>query len=297
MTFSLSVQGAGVAHERRKEWGDDPTPRAMPRAIFGESMPMIISVAELNAGHARIAVFTGNDIEHFDISAERPYRVLDLHAGFGCWASEFARWWVHELELPREWLNITAVEVNEGRRAHLAKWCDHTWLMCWRALLEAKHRFGAPRYDLIFGNPDFAHILRSGKLYDADTERWKHSKFRDPGDTMVPTLRKHAPAVLLFHRAAAFEDSPFARDEYRANLPAAEWKCGRVSFDGSSSTDNSAYRATLWLEDHDGPCSAYMLPEPPVRRWYKGKPPGGELPFEAVHQGLPLAPGYSSEGS
>ena len=54
---------------------DDPTPRGVARAIIeGVRYAWLIDPSEL-------------------WTAKRPVRVLDVCAGYGCWASEWRRWW------------------------------------------------------------------------------------------------------------------------------------------------------------------------------------------------------------
>ena len=289
---------APTVHDRRDELDDDPTPRGVVRAVLEasvcfdceEDVPMVGVDPSDSHGEAGSGEVLG------DPFGRRPVRVLDLGAGYGCWSSEMRKL-AHDQGWP---VHVTGVEVNPDRREHLRKWCDDVAIAPWRdgvwgpvevepGVWRSVLQQGNPgAWDLIIGNPPFGHVLRQGK------PDGKRTDYMPVDETMVPTLLRHAPAVLLLHTAGAFDDSEHGREVWRRYPPAAVWLCGRLGFRGDSSTDSRTYYATLWLRGHDGPAQMHMLPELAAedRRWTV--PPGSESPAEAEALGLPLSPGYES---
>lgn len=286
MSFSLTSPEPPKPHNRRDDLGDDPTPRPVPRATFGACL----------GNHWESGVYIGDvegdgcglELERSLHGEDALVRVLDLGAGFGSWASELANHWVNVLDLPRELLHITGVELNPERKPDLAKWCDRVVIGdMWELMAEVQA--AGDLFDLIIGNPDFSHVLRHGKHADPN----KRTPYRPVGKTLVCTARRCTRALLLLHHGAAFCDSPHGRAVYRANLPAATWLCGRMSFRGDGKTDNRPYQATLWTPRHDGPAATFMLPElPPEDYKWRDCPPGAESAEIAEANGWPLAPGY-----
>ncbi len=257
----------GTTHDRRAEYDDDLSPRGAARAFLGAALGLDVL--------RRRVCFTGA-------------RVLDLGAGFGCLSSE-----LRKLAIEQGWPpHITGVELNPAREAHGRKWCDEWASMEWREFLAMRGladrgSMPAPRtFDLIIGNPPFSHILRQGKGPEGE-----RTDYMPVDETMVPTLLRHAPAVLLLHTAGAFDDSEHGREVWRRYPPAATWLCGRLSFRAGSSTDSRTYYATLWLRGHKGPAQLHMLPElpPKARKWTT--PPGSEDPDTARTLGLPMVGG------
>jgi len=238
--------------------GDDPTPRGVVRAV-------------LNAAQSEyLFKWPGHQL-----------RVLDVCAGYGCWASEMRR-----LAVRQGWpVHITGVEIFEQRREHLRKWCDVHFMCDWRRAAEMHVAYSddpaADAFDIAIGNPDFAQLLRDNA-----------GNFVEPEQSMVGQLLRHAPAVLLLHTQQAFIKSEAGRTCYRAYPPAASWYVpGGVKFRGSRmGADSRCYQVTLWLRDHKGPCSTYMLDdlEPHERAWVV--PPGSEDPSAD----LPAAPGWTA---
>lgn len=214
------------------------------------------------------------------------FRVLDVCAGYGVWASEWRRLWhVRDygvsFELP---LHITGVEIDQSKREHLAKWCDEPVIDTWRPDMTPEPFGYQWAGDLIIGNPDFSHILRRGKHRNPN----KRTDYRPVEETMVPVLLRHAPEVLLLHTTGAFTDSPHGREVWRRYPPAATWLCGRISFRSDGKTDSRCYQATLWQRGHRGPCATHMLPALPYgsRRWTTL--PGTEDAQTARAMGFPI---------
>ena len=207
--------------------------------------------------------------------------MLDVCSGYGCWASEFAQWWVHVLGLPRSWLHITGVELDERKREHLAKWCDEVVISDWFDVLRGRPE--PTSWDLAIGNPDFAQLLDKSPASDFGTAH-------DPEMSMPAVLLRQAPAVLLLHTQQAFLKSEAGRAAWRAYPPAASWLVpGGVKFRGSTQgADSRCYQVTLWLRGHTGPCAVHLLDDltPAERSWTKL--PGTEDALEAKALGLPM---------
>jgi len=278
---------------------DDPTPRGVVRAA-------------LEAAAGRIANITHPTAR----DGFGPVRVLDVCAGYGCWASELRRlaglqgWPVH----------ITGVELFAPRYADLTKWCDRSIIADWRVPLTSDE-FGP--FDIAIGNPHFTALTHE-----------------DPEQSMPAVLLRHAPAVLLLHTQQAFARGEAGRGVWRAYPPAASWivpgsvkfrtgtnpkcpKCAHVNplalavgslqqpvthclgragpttYDGYEpicgaklktwGSDSRCYQVSLWLRGHSGPTALHMLPELSAdeRRWIVE--PGSEEPSEDY----PPAPGWS----
>jgi len=261
--------------------GDDPTPRGVVRASLAGAMRHVMTVLLRTDAGARVLMYRLRELPSVVIiSADRPLRVLDVCAGYGCWASELSRWWVLDLGLPREWLHITGVEIHAPREAHLDKWCDDWGLDDWRVALGPASGLDHTSFDLVIGNPDFAQLLRDNA-----------GAFVEPDQTMPAVLLRHAPAVLLLHTQQALLKSKAGCACWREYPPAASWMVpGGVKFRGARiGADQRCYQVTLWLRSHAGPCSTYMLEdlEPHERAW--SVLPGSEDPSAD----LPARPGWT----
>ena len=268
--------------------GDDPTPRGVVRAALAAALRHVVMMPiPRGERSARLMIYrSAPQAEAVNVSETEPLRVLDVCAGYGCWASEFARWWVLDLGLPREWLHITGVEIHAPREPHLDKWCDDWALDDWRVALGPTSGLDHTSFDLVIGNPDFAIVLREHGV-DFPVEQ-----------TMPAVLLRHAPAVLLLHTQQAFVKSVPGRACYRAHPPAASWLLpGSIKFRQGINPDKGkpwgadqrCYQVTLWLRSHTGPCSTYMLEdlEPHERAW--SVLPGSEDPSAD----LPARPGWT----
>jgi hypothetical protein len=321
---SLATAGARSRETDHADREDDPTPRGVVRAALGALVPDVLReyshpVSGLR-GMAIDGPFCVDPLALIEFE-DRPLRVLDVAAGYGCWASEFRRlaglqgWPVH----------IDAVEIFEPRRADLEKWCDGVSISHWRSMLIFRETMNRahPGWDLAIGNPNFTALTHE-----------------DPEQSMPAVLLRHAPAVLLLHTQQAFARGEAGRRVWRAYPPAASWmvpgsvkfrtginpkcpKCGAVNpaaltagafrqpvtnclaqsgpttYDGyepicgaklkSWGSDQRCYQVSLWLRDHEGPTALHMLPEldAAARRWTV--PPGSEDPSED----LPAAPGWA----
>ncbi len=293
MSAQSDMPWASKTHEPGPGLNDDPTPRLVARAILGEALPQFVRTWK----GSTTKIYTPGSSCARPIDEAHPFRVLGIGSGYGCWESEFAKWWVDVLELPREWLHITAVEVNPDREEHLRKWCDEVVIEGWREFL-ARSRVGsgglldAPeQWDAIIGNPPFSHVLRAGKRWDPEAGTWGRTDYMDVDETMVPVLRRHGRAVLLLHTAGAFDDSEHGREVWRRYQPAAEWKCGRISFREGGKKDSRPYITSLWLRRHEGATRGYMLPKvlEEDRKWTD--PPGSEDAATALAEGLPMVGG------
>jgi hypothetical protein len=206
-------------------------------------------------------------IVHFE---DRPLRVLDVGAGYGAWSSEMRR-----LAQRQGWpVQITGVELKAERERYLRRWCDEVRIGDWQAVLGRGRDVAClassylPSVDLAIGNPPFDEITGP-----------KGAK-RPPEECMPAVLLRHAPAVLLLHTQQAFARSEAGRASWRHTPPAASWIVpGNVGFRGpGQGNDTRCYQVTLWLRDHTGPCSVYMLDDlpPSARSW--SVPPGTEEP-------------------
>jgi len=236
--------------------GDDPTPRGVVRAVLE-------------------AVMWADGFERDKDSGLM--RILDVCAGYGCWASEMRRlaglqgWPVH----------ITGVELDERKREHLAKWCDEVIIRDWFDALRDHHE--PPTWDMAIGNPDFAQLLSNDVADD-------FGPADDPECSMPAILLGQAPAVLLLHTQQAFLKSEAGRAAWRAYPPAASWLVpGGVKFRGAShGADSRCYQVTLWLRGHTGPCSVHLLDDLTAAERSWTKLPGTEDALEAEALGLPM---------
>jgi len=241
--------------------GDDPTPRGVVRAVLEACERKWMSMDATSEVHR----------------TKRAVRVLDVCAGYGCWASEFRRWW----EVTRvdrgcaPWpVHITGVELDIRKREHLRKWCDHVMSGDWHmACSRPTPGTGPHEYDIAIGNPDFAQLTHD-----------------DPAQSMPAVLLRHAPAVLLLHTQQAFLRSEAGRAAWRLNPPAASWLVpGGVKFRGAShGTDARCYQVTLWLRGHTGPCAVHLLEDIKAKDRSWTKLPGAEDAAEAKTLGLPM---------
>lgn len=258
---------------------EDNTPRGVSRAILAAAIGngALYVGAHWKTGQPMLRWASGDEREDRRISEPREsVRVLDVCAGFGCWASEMRR-----LAALQGWpVHITGVELDARKREHLSKWCDAVVFNDWLefvAVREAGRRvYGGTcceDFDIAIGNPHFSALTHE-----------------DPAQSMPAVLLRHAPAVLLFHQEQSFQKSALGCRTWHAYPPAAVFHVpGSVRFRGRGhGADARCYQATLWMRGHKGPASAHMLPwlEAPARGWTM--PPGTEEPSTE----LPAAPGW-----
>jgi SAM-dependent methyltransferase len=275
---------APAVHVPGEGLDDDPTPRPVVRAVLEAALDTGPNSALLRVGNGLFArlcaakLYAGTERGLGPVSG--PLRVLDIGSGYGCWSSEMRRL-AHEQGWP---VHITGVEINPEREEHLRKWCDEVHVGDWREVLGWLHAIGR-EFDLVIMNPPFLELLRENGEFPRTA-----SGLPQPARTMVPLLLAlGAPAVLALHTQQAFLKSEMGRAVQRFCPPAACWQLpGSVSFREDGKADSRCYEATLWLRDHKGPCSRYLLPELPSedRRW--SVPPGSETPEEAERLGLPM---------
>lgn len=244
--------------------GDDPTPRGVVRAVLEA------------VGHKWL-----RSPEYVN---RQTVRVLDVCAGFGCWASEFRRWWeVTRVERGcAPWpVHITGVELDERKREHLEKWCDEVVIRDWFDALRDHHV--VPTWDLAIGNPDFAQLLDKSPASE-------FGPANDPAQSMPAVLLGQAPAVLLLHTRNAFLRSEAGAAAWRAYPPAASWLIpSTIKFRGpGKGAASDCYQVTLWLRGHTGPCAVHLLEDltPGERSWTRL--PGTEDATEAKAAGLPM---------
>lgn len=294
MSPQAGMPWAPTEHVPGEGLDDDPTPRGVVRAVLEASMPVLIDViagTEIVLGLPRTVhrIARMGSMETRRLDAAHPLRVVGVGSGYGCWESELARWWVEALGLPRSWLHITAIEINPEREPHLCKWCDEVCIGDWREVLGWLHAIGR-EFDIVIMNPPFLELLRE----NGEFPRMSNGELQ-PARTMLPLLlRMAAPAVLALHTQQAFLRGEMGRAVQRMCPPAASWQIpGPVSFREDGKSDARCYEATLWLRDHTGPCSRYLLPElsSQDRRWTV--PPGSEWAEWARANGYPLAPGVA----
>lgn len=253
-TGLVGMETAAEIEADRAAREDDPTPRGVVRVTLAAAL------ADYEIGRV-------------------PLRVLDVCAGWGCWASEMRRlaafmgWPVH----------ITGVEIDVRKREHLEKWCDDVHIDDWHRAILHETVMDAGQWDLVIGNPHFSALTHD-----------------DPAQSMPAVLLEHAPEVLLFHQMASFTRSMCGRDTWRAYPPA--WVGlvpGSVGFRGRKrGADLRSYQATLWSRGHVGPAALELLPDPPSRptkrgnerasSWHWDQPPGTEEPSLE----MPAAPSW-----
>lgn len=254
---------------------DDPTPRSLVRAILANVLAKYATAPWHPFGSLPAGRFDPAKTDRYG----GPIRVLDVCAGWGCWASEMRR-----LAGIQGWpIHITGVEVDHRKREHLAKWCDATIMVDWLAFFGSQLGVYA-EFDLVIGNPHFSALTHD-----------------DIKQSMPAVLLRYAPHVLLFHQMASFTRSVAGRDTWRAYPPAwVGMVPGSVGFRGRKrGADLRSYQATMWSRGHTGPAALELLPEPPSRAtkrgaerassWHWDQPPGTEDPSE----NLPAAPGWS----
>lgn len=260
---------------------DDPTPR-------GTIAPII--AAAVRRGALRLVwriTRSGTHLESCDriVDARNPLRVLDVCAGFGSWSSEFARWWVHALGAPREWLHITGVEIHPPRAVDLRKWCDVEIIGDW-ASIEGDYdlAIGNPAFSLLF--PDLPHGFR-GEVPEENIEA-----------SMPAVLLKHAPAVLLLHTQQAFLRGRAGRAVWRRYTPVRQWLIpGAVRFRVGTNTktgkpygsDQRCYCASLWQRAAPRSTMVEMLADLGADDLRWDVEPGSEDPSDD----LPAAPRWT----
>jgi len=277
---------AGVAtsaeHEAAlKDLEDDPTARPLIRGILRDAIPGVLKIMEARDGWAHVVVGSGPEKAGLEVSEDWPLRLLDVCAGFGAWASEFAWFWVHALGLPRNWLHITAIEINPAKRAHLERWCDRSVIADVAAALSQDE----DGWDIVIGNPHFSALTND-----------------EPSQALAPLLLAHAPVVLLLHTLNCFVRGDPGQRCWVACKPAATWLVpGTASFRSHGKPASDCYTASVWVRGHEGPTdtdmiSARMPINPhtgaPFSTWRWSKLPGTEDATEAKALGLPMAPGY-----
>jgi hypothetical protein len=176
-----------------------------------------------------------------------PRRVLDVCAGYGVWSSEARRLWPSA--------HVTAVELDERKRAHLERWADEVLAgHDWTAALGGE-------YDLALGNPHFSGLVT-----------------QDPAASMPARLLGCASLVLLFHQSANFQRGQSGACVWAEYPPAAVFQVpGSVRFRTGANpetgraygSDSRCYQATLWARGHRGPAELHQLSwlPPAARRW------------------------------
>lgn len=251
-----------------REREDDPTPRGVVRAVLAAASTTIVTRRPRSG----------------------PLRVLDVCAGWGCWASEIRRLAAPGVKTAQGFpVHITGVEIDSRKREDIRRWCDAVVVNDWRefiAVRDAGRRvYGGSccdDFDLAIGNPHFTALTHD-----------------DPEQSMPAVLLRHAPAVLLFHQEQSFQKSEAGARIWHRYPPAAVLHVpGSVRFRVGTNpktgkpygADSRCYQATLWLRGYEGPASAVMLPWLPAadRRW--STPPGTETGAEAEALGLVEAP-------
>jgi hypothetical protein len=251
---------------------DDPTPRGVIRAALGQlfTQNTVDPKRGRKVTHLETRWFrksNGLNSRGFFCVDDAPLRVLDVGAGYGAWSSEMRR-----LAQRQGWpVHITGVELKAERERYLRRWCDEVWIDDWDPGSRPASAGEGPclwQGDLAIGNPPFDELTGP-----------KGAK-RPPEECMPAVLLRHAPAVLLLHTQQAFLKSEAGRASWRHTPPAASWLVpGGVKFRGPHvGADSRCYEVTLWLRDHTGPCSVYMLDDMSAadRQWVV--PPGTEQP-------------------
>jgi hypothetical protein len=231
---------AGEHEADLREREDDPTPRGTAAAVVtGAEFSWLRDPSKL-------------------WMEKRPVRVLDVCAGYGCWASEWRRWWTlsRTQDGMTPWpCHITGAEIDDRKRDHLAKWCDAVRFGDVRDYLRWLIKNGSPsHFDLAIGNPAFSLLVpkqRSDETVEAAAER-----------SILGHLLAVSPAVIQLHHTAAFARGKVGRFLWRRYTPARQWLIpGAVSFRSDGKTDSRCYAASLWLRGHTGSTAVEMLPE------------------------------------
>ena len=306
-------RAAEQADAASRKLEEDLTPRGTVRPLIAEAG--LVKVFDVRGDpwvaddHAMLKV--GDKIP-IEVSADRPLRVLDACCGFGVWASEFARWWVL-LGLPREWLHITGIDIDQAKRDHAEKWCDVVGI---GRIGEALSLRGSCSFDLAIGNPAFSLLApkvtpkgRPGpSTIDAAIER-----------SLITALLAVCPVALMFHQVASFQRGRVGQGVWRRHGLALELRVpGSIDFRGKRinpknskpwASDLRCYCATVWrrgfecvtetrlIDDLDAADRAWIpFDDDGVARKGPRQPPGTETPDQARAMGLVLAPGNSPRG-
>lgn len=281
------VQTAELVDIDLRSRGADYTPRGLARACVEATIRLGChsagwSTPGRDVDHAVLASDAYPDLFRA-VSDDRPFRVLDVCAGAGVYASELRRHWVHRLGLPSQWLHITAVEIHRAELEHLERWADDVILGDYReALVEdcpdcggtgvAPHgdslapclhceSTGGVRrlYDLALGNPDF-QLLRAETLRRPSAGR---RGIYDVETSMVARLLDVAPVVGLLHTQQAWTKDGPGLAVRRAYRPIAEYDVpGAIRFRARGTrspktgkpygTDQRSYTWSIWHANYVG---------------------------------------------
>lgn len=261
--------------ERKRDLEEDLTPRMVVRA-FVEAM-LGDSMVERTALGAHVTI--GARLLQAGVSAESPLRVLDICAGHGVWGSEFARFWVNSLRLHRDWLNVSAVELDPSKTDGLRRWADFVLEGDWHIAFDGRS------YDLVLGNPAFSQ---------AKAPEHPKGSFH-PDESMVAVALPFCHAIALYMRQQSWTKTQAGYSVRLAYPPAMAWDLpNSVGHRGrSSGKDQVPYSLTLWRPGHEGPCMTSMLGPLPPEHLSWDTPPGLESDEFACAAGLPFAPSYS----
>lgn len=294
MTSQSGLPGMTSAadHEadlRKRE--DDPTPRGVTRAVleaaFGPDGPLAVGVVAF--GQRLVPRLKPEVDRHRCGERPRPpvepgpgqdeIRVLDVCAGYGCWASEIRR-----LATLQGWpVHITGIELDTRKREHLSKWCDRPLYGDAVACINTERAIGPRRasWDVAIGNPAFSLLVPKQRT-DETVE--------DAADrSVLGNLLAAAPAVIQLHHTTAFVRGKVGRLLWRRHTPARQWLIpGAVSFRSDGKTDTRCYAASLWMRGHAGPTVVEMLPELGREELRWRALPGTEEPSGD----LPAVPGW-----
>lgn len=286
MTTQVEITGipsATEVHDDLRARGADYTPRPVARECTSVALPKVIKQAH-------------------DGLDDAPFEVLGVCSGAGVWEQVLVELW-EKLGWPREWLRITAVEIDPREREHLERCADRVVTGDYTEALDR-------RYHLAIGNPNFDLLrapARGTKLAElsareaasieagrcptargADTLLVSDmidahnvgGEWYDVGRSMPARLLACCGAVALLHRQQAWSKDGPGVAVRRVHPPAFSWDIpGSLRFREPGArnpetgklygADQHNYSVSLWLPGHRGPTQTDILRDfsPAERRW------------------------------
>jgi hypothetical protein len=260
-----------TAHEQAADDRDhelDRTPRGVVRQALARLLGSTIAAACDSVTVKAVTVdgrriWDGHKREH-----DGSLRVLDWCAGSGVWASE-VRAWAFAHGIP---VHITGVELREGERENLDRWCDEVRIGHWAIALANSSTATSPScFDLVVGNPFFSGFIGG-----------------------LPILLSHASAAIILHTTETLQRTEAGAALAASHPPTRELGIpGSVRYRGQGTgADQRIYSVSAWVRGarSDGlgwPREVLPLLPSAERGWVE--PPGGE---RVVLPCWPTRPGW-----